>query len=82
MGLTATAELDRLLAALADPNRRRVVELLHERPLRAGGLDEALGLNPSPLSTHFARERPHRGIAFGFDARVRIFRLAPSRWNI
>jgi hypothetical protein len=32
--------LDRTLAALADPHRRRVVDLLRERPRRAGELVE------------------------------------------
>ncbi|HRD29250.1 MAG TPA: transcriptional regulator, partial [Caulobacter sp.] len=37
-GLMPSAALDRTLAALADPHRRRVVELLRERPRRAGDL--------------------------------------------
>jgi len=41
--LTASAALDRTLAALADPHRRRVVDLLRERPRRAGELAAATG---------------------------------------
>lgn len=39
--------LDRTLAALADPARRRVVDLLGERPRRAGELAAALSMSPS-----------------------------------
>ena len=42
----SAAALDRTLAALADPHRRRVIELLRERPRRAGELADAVGLNP------------------------------------
>ncbi|MGF6229794.1 DNA-binding transcriptional ArsR family regulator [Inquilinus ginsengisoli] len=76
----ATA-LDQTLAALADPHRRRVVELLRERPRRAGELAEALGLNPPALSRHLRTlkagglvEEAHPE----FDARVRIYSLRPE----
>lgn len=38
------ARLDATLAALADPDRRRAVELLGKRPHSAGELASALGL--------------------------------------
>jgi DNA-binding transcriptional ArsR family regulator len=47
-----TASLDRVLTALADPYRRRAVELLRERPRRAGELAEALGLSSPAMSKH------------------------------
>jgi DNA-binding transcriptional ArsR family regulator len=81
MGLTAKAEIDRVLAALADPHRRRVVELLRERPRRAGELAEALRLNPPALSRHLRTLRASGLIEEshpGFDARVRIYRLQPK----
>ena len=72
------ANLDRTLAALADPNRRRVVELLREHPRRAGELARALRLNPSALSRHLRTlktggliEETHPE----FDARVRVYSL-------
>lgn len=75
------AALDQTLAALADPHRRRVVELLRERPRRAGELAEALGLNPPALSRHLRTlkagglvEEAHPD----FDARVRIYSLRPE----
>ena len=81
MGLTAKAELDRVLAALADPHRRRLVELLRERPRRAGELAAALGLNPPALSRHLRTLRMSGLIEEshpGFDARVRVYTLRPK----
>ncbi len=73
-----TAVLDRTLAALADPNRRRVVELLRARPLRAGELAHALALSPSALSRHL-RTLKEGGLIEevhpDFDARVRVYSL-------
>jgi DNA-binding transcriptional ArsR family regulator len=81
MGLIAKAQVDRVLAALADPHRRRVVELLRERPRRAGELAAALGLNPSALSRHLRTLRANGLVDEshpGFDARVRVYRLRPK----
>ena len=79
--MSAAFNLDRTLAALADPHRRRVIELLRERPRRAGELADAVGLNPSALSRHLRTlkaggliEETHPE----FDARVRIYRLRPE----
>lgn len=73
--------LDRTLAALADPHRRRVVELLGERPRRAGELAEAVGLAPPAMSRHLKTLREARiveEVSPEFDARVRIYRLRPQ----
>jgi DNA-binding transcriptional ArsR family regulator len=81
MGLRAGAELDRVLAALADPHRRRAVELLRERPRRAGELAAALGLNPPALSRHLRTLRASGLVEEshpGFDARVRVYSLRPA----
>ena len=75
------AALDRTLAALADPHRRKVVELLGERPRRAGELAEAVGLNPSALSRHLRALKESGMIEDAhpeFDARVRIYTLRPK----
>jgi DNA-binding transcriptional ArsR family regulator len=70
--------LDATLAALADPRRRGVVELLREGPRPAGELARALGLPPPALSRHLRTlktcgllEESHPT----FDARVRIYAL-------
>ncbi|WP_345000092.1 metalloregulator ArsR/SmtB family transcription factor [Tsukamurella soli] len=72
------AGVDDAFAALADPVRRRVVELLAERPYRAGELAAAIGTSPSTLSKHLRVLRT-RGLVQEthpeFDARVRIFHL-------
>jgi DNA-binding transcriptional ArsR family regulator len=76
--LRAALDLDRTLAALADPHRRRVIELLRDRPRRAGELARAVGLNPPALSRHLRTleaggliEQSHPE----FDARVRVYAL-------
>ena len=77
----SAAALDRTLAALADPHRRRVIELLRERPRRAGELADAVGLNPPALSRHL-RTLKASGLIDeqhpAFDARVRIYSLRPK----
>ena len=70
--------LDRTLAALADPARRRVVELLRERPRRAGDLAAALAVSPSVMSRHLKVLRDCEVVeetSPEFDARVRIYAL-------
>ena len=73
--------VDATLAALADPVRRRVVELLAERPRRAGELAGELGATPSTLSKHL-RVLRERGLVNEthpeFDARVRIYALSSA----
>jgi DNA-binding transcriptional ArsR family regulator len=70
--------VDQTLAALADPHRRRAVELLGQRPRRAGELAEALGLAAPAMSRHL-RELKQSGLVEEthpeFDARVRIYTL-------
>ena len=79
--MNAAPELDRTLAALADPHRRRVIELLRDRPRRAGELAEGVGLNPSALSRHLRTLKASGWIEEAhpeFDARVRIYQLRPE----
>ena len=73
--------LDRTLAALADPHRRQVIDLLRERPRRAGELAESLGLSPPAMSRHLRALRSSGLVEEShpaFDARVRIFTLRPE----
>lgn len=75
---TTPAPIDRTLAALADPARRHVVELLGDRPRRAGDLAAALELSPSVMSRHLKVLRDSDVVEESspeFDARVRIYRL-------
>ena len=73
--------LDRTLAALADPHRRQVVELLRHGPRRAGELAEAVGLSAPAMSRHLRTLRESRVVEespAAFDTRVRIYRLRPQ----
>ncbi|HEY1891911.1 MAG TPA: metalloregulator ArsR/SmtB family transcription factor [Steroidobacteraceae bacterium] len=73
--------LDRTLAALADPHRRRVVDLLRERPHRAGELAQAARISFPAMSRHLKTLR-RSGLVEEqrdeFDSRVRIYRLRPE----
>ena len=72
------ARLDDTLTALADPIRRRAVELLAERPRRAGELATELATTPSAMSKHL-RVLRDRGLVTEthppHDTRVRIYAL-------
>ena len=73
--------LDRTLAALADPHRRRAIDLLRERPRRAGELADSLGLTPPAMSRHLRALRQSGLVEEShpeFDARVRVYRLRPE----
>jgi DNA-binding transcriptional ArsR family regulator len=77
---TAAFDLDRTLAALADPYRRRAVEMLRQEPRRAGQLAAALGLAPPAMSRHLRVLRANGLVEESHpdeDARVRIYRLQP-----
>jgi len=70
--------LDRTLAALADPHRRRTVELLGEKPRRAGELAELLNLSAPAMSRHLRTLRQAEIVeetSPRFDARVRVYQL-------
>ena len=72
------SRIDKTLAALADPHRRHAVELLGQRPRRAGELADALGL-PAPAMSRHLRRLKQSGLVEEthpeFDARVRIYAL-------
>ena len=79
--MSAPAAVDRTLAALADPHRRRVVELLAERPRPAGELARALELSAPAMSRHLKTLRATGLVEEShpeFDARVRIYALRPE----
>ncbi len=74
-------EVDATLAALADPTRRRIVELLRERPRRAGELASEFAVTGPAVSRHLRILRrsglvEERGI--DADARVRVYQLRPE----
>jgi DNA-binding transcriptional ArsR family regulator len=75
------SNVDRTLAALADPYRRGVIDLLRERPHRAGELAQATRLSFPAMSRHLRTLR-RSGLVEEerdeFDSRVRIYRLRPE----
>lgn len=71
-------EVDELFAVLADPTRRRVVQLLGERPRRAGELARAAGVSAPVISRHLRILLAAGVVAderVADDARLRVFRL-------
>lgn len=76
-----SAALDLTLAALADPVRRRAVDLLAERPRAAGELARELDVSPPAMSRHLRTLRASGLVQEShpeFDARVRIYALRPE----
>jgi DNA-binding transcriptional ArsR family regulator len=73
-----SAALDKTLAALADPARRGVVDLLRRKPRRAGELSAALRMSPAAMSRHLRVLRKTGLVleeSLGDDLRVRVYRL-------
>lgn len=84
-----SVNLDTTLAALADPTRRRVVELLRERPRRAGELARRASTSAPAMSRHLRVLRAGGLVEvepLDTDARIRVYRLrrqpfeALERW--
>jgi DNA-binding transcriptional ArsR family regulator len=81
--VSAARELDRTFAALADPTRRGVVDLLRKKPRRAGELAAALGTTAPAMSRHLRvlrRTGLVREESLEEDARVRVYELLPDRF--
>lgn len=79
--MKANPNVDTTLAALADPTRRAVIDLLRVQPRRAGELAEALSMNAAALSRHLRVLRKSGLIKddeVEHDARVRLYRLRPE----
>lgn len=75
---SAPTTLDRTLAALADPTRRGIVELLGSEPRRAGELADAMAMTPPAMSRHLKVLRATGLVeesGLEDDARVRVYRL-------
>jgi DNA-binding transcriptional ArsR family regulator len=74
-------DVEGFFVALADPTRRRVIELLGDRAHRAGELAAAAGTSAPVMSRHlrilleagFVADERVPG-----DARLRVFRLRPE----
>ena len=70
-----------IFGVLADPTRRRVLELLSDKPRRAGELAAAAGTSAPVMSRHL-RILLETGLVSDErvpdDARARVFRLRPK----
>jgi DNA-binding transcriptional ArsR family regulator len=71
--------LDQTLAALAEPTRRRVIDLLRDKPRRAGELADAVSVSAPLMSRHLRTlrtcglvEETHGNPN---DTRIRMYRL-------
>lgn len=76
-------DLGRTFAALAEPTRRGVVELLRQRPRRAGDLALGLSISGPALSRHLRVLRSCGLVEEASpddDARIRVYRLKPERF--
>jgi DNA-binding transcriptional ArsR family regulator len=74
-------EAERVFSVLADPTRRRIVELLSEGPRRAGELADATNTSAPTMSRHLRLLRDADVVAdarLEDDARARVFRLRPE----
>jgi DNA-binding transcriptional ArsR family regulator len=77
-------DIDRTLAGLATPIRRRIVDHLRHGPRRAGELAEACGMSMPAMSRHLRVLRRCgliEGGGLDEDARVRLYRLRPEPFS-
>jgi DNA-binding transcriptional ArsR family regulator len=74
--------VDTTLGALADPTRRRVVDLIRVEPRPASEIADHLGMTPAATSRHL-RVLRQAGLVDvdtpAEDARLRVYRLRPDR---
>jgi DNA-binding transcriptional ArsR family regulator len=69
---------DSLLTALADPTRRRVLELLSEDELSAGEIASAFTVSRPAISRHLRVLREAGLVRARPDAQRRVYRLEPG----
>lgn len=82
MSAPRARSVDAVFEALADPHRRRAVELLGQKPRRAGELADLLQL-PAPAMSRHLKALKESGLVSEThppdDARVRIYALNAHR---
>jgi DNA-binding transcriptional ArsR family regulator len=77
--MTATAAIGAsTFAALAEPNRLRIVELLRNGPLTVGEIVERLGLRQPQVSKHLRVLAESELVSAETRHRYRIYRLRPE----
>ena len=70
--------MEPLLVALADPARRRAVELLRTGGRTAGEIERVLGISQPSTSKHLKALRQAGLVTVRADAQRRIFSLNPA----
>jgi DNA-binding transcriptional ArsR family regulator len=68
-----------LFEAVAEPNRRRILDLLREGERPAGDLVEALAISQPGVSKHLRMLREAGLVAVRVDGSRRLYRLEPDR---
>lgn len=77
--------IDTAFGALADPHRRRAIELLSGKPHTAGELARAIGVSAPTMSKHLRQLRMAELVEERhpqLDARVRIYSLRLERLSL
>ena len=70
--------MDATAAAVADPIRRRILELLGDRPLTAGALAAPFDISRPAVSRHLRVLREAGLVADEARGRERVYRLEPA----
>jgi DNA-binding transcriptional ArsR family regulator len=66
------------LAALADPTRRRIVEILAQGQLRAGDIAKRFDMSPPAVSQHLNTLKRAHLVRARVEAQRRIYELDPA----
>lgn len=69
---------DHVLAALAEPNRRQILDLLSERPRDVGELGEGVGLSQPATSKHLRILREAGLVSVSPAGRRRVYAVRPE----
>ena len=70
--------MNKVFKALSDPTRRRVLQLLRERPLSAGELSDHFAVSKPTMSAHFAVLQEAGLIEGEKSGRTILYRLVMS----
>jgi DNA-binding transcriptional ArsR family regulator len=70
--------MNKVFKALADPTRRRVLELLRERPMAAGELSAHFDVSKPTMSAHFAVLREANLVQADRHGKIILYRLKLS----
>jgi DNA-binding transcriptional ArsR family regulator len=69
------------LVALADPTRRRIVEMLAEGQMPAGAIAKRFDMSAPAVSQHLQTLKRAHLVRARVDAQRRIYELDPTGWS-